>query len=105
MIQTPIMDSPIGKLLLAQSNKGLTHILFEYEISKSESIIKRKFSQSTIVREERALSHAVQQINEYFSRKRQSFDLSLDLVMPPFRANRGDPAADAVDDEGGDCFF
>jgi len=84
MIQTTIMDSPIGKLLLAQSNKGLTHILFEDEISKSESIIKRKFPQSTIVREERALSHAVQQINEYFSRKRQSFDLSLDLVMPPF---------------------
>jgi 6-O-methylguanine DNA methyltransferase, ribonuclease-like domain. len=43
MIQTTIMDSPIGELFLAQSNKGLTHILFEYEISKSESIIKENF--------------------------------------------------------------
>ena len=42
MIQYTIADSPIGKLLLARSNKGLTHILFEYEIPKFESIIKKE---------------------------------------------------------------
>ncbi|MBC8346858.1 MAG: methylated-DNA--[protein]-cysteine S-methyltransferase [Candidatus Marinimicrobia bacterium] len=84
MIQTTIMDSPIGKLLLAQSNIGLTHILFEYEIPNSESIIRKKFPKKIIVRNDKVLSHAVQQINEYFSGKRQSFDLGLDLRMPPF---------------------
>jgi len=29
MIEYTIIDSPIGKLLLAQSYKGLNHIIFE----------------------------------------------------------------------------
>ena len=32
MIQYTIMNSPVGKLLLAQSKKGLNHIIFEYQI-------------------------------------------------------------------------
>ncbi|MDP6339073.1 MAG: methylated-DNA--[protein]-cysteine S-methyltransferase [Candidatus Marinimicrobia bacterium] len=84
MIQYTIADSPIGKLLLARSNKGLTHILFEYEIPKFESIIKKKFPDENIAKNDKALANAVQQLNQYFAGERRSFDIELDLVMPPF---------------------
>lgn len=84
MIQYTITDSPIGKLLLAYSNKGLTHILFEYEIAQFKFIIQKKFPNENIVRNDEALSKVVQQLNQYFAGERQSFDIELDLVMPPF---------------------
>ena len=84
MILTTLFDSPIGKLLIAKSGKGLTHILFEYEIPNSDQIIKKKFSHCTIAQDDKALSDPVRQIQEYFFDNRQSFDLDLDLIMPPF---------------------
>jgi len=84
MIKYTITDSPIGKLLLTRSEKGLTHILFEYQIPQFESIIKKKFPKEKIVRDDKTLSVAVQQLNEYFAGDRQLFDLDLDLIMPPF---------------------
>ena len=44
MIQYTINNSSIGKLLVAQSNKGLTHIIFEYQIPQFEFIINKKIS-------------------------------------------------------------
>ena len=41
MIQYTINNSPIGKLLVAQSNKGLTHIIFEYQIPQFKFIINK----------------------------------------------------------------
>ncbi|MBT3478392.1 MAG: methylated-DNA--[protein]-cysteine S-methyltransferase [Candidatus Marinimicrobia bacterium] len=84
MIQYTITDSPIGKLLISKSNKGITHILFEYQISQFESIIKKKFPDEIIVRNDTSLSKTVKQLNEYFSGERQVFNIELDLVMPPF---------------------
>ncbi len=44
MIQYTIINSPIGNLLLAQSNKGLNHIIFEYQIPDFKSIILKKIT-------------------------------------------------------------
>jgi len=55
MIQYTIMDSPIGKLLLAQSKNGLNHIIFEYQIHQFESIIHKKFPNQPIQRNDEAL--------------------------------------------------
>ncbi len=84
MIKYTITDSPIGKLLLACSEKGLTHILFEYQIPQFEAIIHKKSPKEKIVRNDRAFSTAIQQLHQYFDGERRSFDLDLDLVMPPF---------------------
>ena len=84
MIEYTIIDSPIGKLLLAQSNKGLNHIIFEYQIPKFESIIFSKFKKQKIVRDDQSLSNVTHQLNEYFAGYRKFFELKLDLNLPPF---------------------
>jgi O-6-methylguanine DNA methyltransferase len=84
VIHYTITNFPIGKLLISNSNKGITHILFEYQILKFESIIKKKFPNETIVRDDKSLTQTVLQLKEYFSRERESFNLALDLAMPPF---------------------
>jgi O-6-methylguanine DNA methyltransferase len=84
VIHYTITNFPIGKLLISNSNKGITHILFEYQILQFESIIKKKFPNETIVRDDKSLTQTVLQLKEYFSRKRESFNLALDLAMPPF---------------------
>ena len=84
MIQYTINKSPIGKLLVAQSNKGLTHIIFEYQIPQFEFIINKKYPGKKILRDDKALSSTVEQLNEYFSGNRRSFTINLDLAMPPF---------------------
>ena len=84
MIHYTITNFPIGKLLISNSNKGITHILFEYQILQFESIIKKKFPNETIVRDDKSLTQTVLQLKEYFSRERESFNLALDLAMPPF---------------------
>ena len=63
MIQYTIMDSPIGKLLLAQSKNGLNHIIFEYQIHQFESIIHKKFPNQPIQRNDEALQPVVDQLN------------------------------------------
>ena len=50
-----IIDSPIGKLLLAKSEKGLNNIIFEYQIPQFESIILKRFPGETIVRDNNML--------------------------------------------------
>lgn len=85
MIHYTIMESPIGQLLLAGSKKGLNHIIFEYQISKFEAIIRKKFPDQIIERNDGPLQPIVDQLNEYFTGERSSFDIKLDLVMPPFQ--------------------
>ena len=49
MINYAIMSSPIGKLLLAKSTKGLNHIIFEHKIEKYETIIANNFPNQKII--------------------------------------------------------
>ncbi|MGY8751230.1 MAG: hypothetical protein ACKVKJ_04285 [Fidelibacterota bacterium] len=42
MIKYTIIDSPVGKLLLSQSSKGLNHIIFEYQINQFEAILSSR---------------------------------------------------------------
>ena len=84
VIEYTIIDSPIGKLLLAKSEKGLNNIIFEYQIPQFESIILKRFPGETIVRDNNMLSDVVHQLNQYFLRKRNFFNLKLNLIMPPF---------------------
>lgn len=85
MIQYTIMNSPVGKLLLAQSKKGLNHIIFEYQIHQFESIVHKKYPNQPIERNNAALQPVVDQLKAYFSGERNTFNLNLDLVMPPFQ--------------------
>ena len=85
MIDYTIIDSPIGKLLLSQSSKGLNNIIFENQINQFESIILKKYKKrQRLIRDDQTLSKASYQLNEYFAGYRKFFELKLDLNLPPF---------------------
>ena len=85
MIEYTIIDSPVGKLLLSQSSKGLNNIIFENQINQFESIILKKYKKrQRLIRDDQTLSKASYQLNEYFAGYRKFFELKLDLNLPPF---------------------
>ena len=85
MIKYTIIDSPVGKLLLSQSSKGLNHIIFEYQINQFEAILSSRLKKKTkLVRDDISLSKTTLQLNEYFMGYRKFFKIKLDLNMPPF---------------------
>lgn len=85
MIHYTIMDSPIGNLLLAESEKGLSHIIFKNKLRQFKAIISKKFPDQPIKRDDQKLDHVVNQLFDYFAGNRNYFALDLDLVMPPFQ--------------------
>jgi methylated-DNA-[protein]-cysteine S-methyltransferase len=75
------MDTPIGTLLLAASEKGLLRVGFESEdFDEVLEVIGRKVSRR-ILRAPRRLDAAVSEIDDYFLRRRTSFDLALDFSL------------------------
>ena len=85
MIEYTIIDSPVGKLLLSQSSKGLNNIIFENQINQFESIILKKYKKrQRLIRDDQSLSNVTHQLNEYFAGYRKFFELKLDLNLPPF---------------------
>ena len=84
MINYTIMPSPIGKLLLVKSSKGLNHIIFEHKIQQYEKIMSNNFPNQKIIKDKKALISEVDQLTEYFSGDRKKFDIELEVNMPPF---------------------
>jgi len=84
MINYTIISSPIGELLLAKSDRGLKHIIFEHKIHRFEAIIDGGFPDQKIINNDNALKNEINQLKEYFSGLRKEFDIKLDLAMPPF---------------------
>ena len=63
----------------------MNHIIFEYQIHQFESIVHKKYPNQPIERNNAALQPVVDQLKAYFSGERNTFNLNLDLVMPPFQ--------------------
>ena len=78
------MPSPIGKLLLVKSSKGLNHIIFEHKIQQYEKIMSNSIPNHKIIKDKKALISEVDQLTEYFSGDRKKFDIELEVNMPPF---------------------
>jgi methylated-DNA-[protein]-cysteine S-methyltransferase len=75
------MDTPIGTLLLAASEKGLLRVAFETEeFDDVLDLLGRKVSRR-ILRAPRRLDAAMSEIDDYFQRRRTSFDLALDFSL------------------------
>ncbi|HZX01456.1 methylated-DNA--[protein]-cysteine S-methyltransferase [Kribbella sp.] len=76
-----IVDSPLGKLLLAATRRGLVRVAFAVENhddvlqSLSEKISPR------VLRSPRQLDVAAREVEEYFGRRRRVFDVPLDLSL------------------------
>lgn len=85
MILYTTIDSMIGTLGIARSQKGITHIIFENELPLMEEIIHKTFPHSTIYKDRGALAPMVNQLMEYFDGSRHKFEIDLDLSLTPFQ--------------------
>lgn len=79
-----VLDSPIGSLFVAASDRGLAAISFE---SDPEDQLERlaRIAGPAVLRSPRSVDTARRELDQYFSGRRRVFDLALDLrALPPF---------------------
>lgn len=79
-----IVDSPVGPLFVAASQEGLAAISFDPE---PESQLERlaRVAGPRVLRSPRSVDVARRELDQYFSGRRQAFDLTLDFrALPPF---------------------
>ncbi|MEV8637339.1 methylated-DNA--[protein]-cysteine S-methyltransferase [Streptosporangium sp. NPDC051023] len=75
------IDSPVGKLLLAATPKGLVRVAYAGEDhDRVLETLGQKLS-PRILRAPKRLDEAAREIDEYFAKHRQVFDLTLDLSL------------------------
>ena len=77
------VKTPFGIMGIAKSNKGLCRVYFPEE-APFDSALKRDFPDFLFVKDDTSFTDIKKQIEEYFSGKRTSFELELDLQCPPF---------------------
>lgn len=76
-----IIDSPLGALLLAATERGLVRVAFASEgHDRVLETLGQKLS-PRILRAPARLDQAMRQLDEYFAKHRQAFDLRLDLSL------------------------
>jgi methylated-DNA-[protein]-cysteine S-methyltransferase len=75
------VDSPLGKLLLAATPKGLVRVAYARENhDRVLDTLSQKLS-PRILRAPKRLDDAARELDEYFAKRRQVFDLKLDLSL------------------------
>jgi methylated-DNA-[protein]-cysteine S-methyltransferase len=73
-------DTPLGSLLVAATERGLCRIVYDSEPEQQLDALARAFG-LRVLRSAVRVDAARRQLDEYFERKRTSFDLSLDLRL------------------------
>jgi methylated-DNA-[protein]-cysteine S-methyltransferase len=79
-----VLASPVGELLVGASQRGLAAIRFDPD---PEQDLERlaQIAGPRVLRSARSVDVARRELDEYFSGRRRSFDLPLDLrALPPF---------------------
>jgi methylated-DNA-[protein]-cysteine S-methyltransferase len=75
-------DSPFGELLVAATAKGLCRISFDAEGEEQLEGLARSHG-ARVLRSPRPLQRVREQLDEYFERRRDAFDLDVDLSAVP----------------------
>ena len=76
-----IIDSPLGRLLVAATPKGLVRVAYASEDhDRVLEALAEKLS-PRILRAPNRLEEVAREIDEYFARQRQSFEVTLDLSL------------------------
>ncbi len=75
------IDTPVGSLLLAATEKGLIRVAYDSEgHDKVLDLLASKVS-GRILRAPKRLDTVAKELDEYFARRRTAFDLPLDLSL------------------------
>lgn len=76
-----VIDSPHGRLLLAATDQGLVRIAFEREDHDTVLASLATSVSPRILASHLRTEEAARQLDEYFSGRRQAFDLAVDLRL------------------------
>jgi len=80
-----LVDSPLGALLVATTDRGVCRIEFDPEPDRDLEPIAKQYGVK-VLRAPRAVDAARRELDEYFDGRRTDFELPLDLrVEAPFR--------------------
>lgn len=90
-----IVDSPVGRLYLAATDAGLTHLLFVKEMDRKPEPSEGSGEAARIVRE------TARQLSEYFARERREFAIPLapdgtEFQLATWRALRDIPFGETI---------
>jgi methylated-DNA-[protein]-cysteine S-methyltransferase len=75
-----LIDTPIGTLLVATTERGLCRIAYDADPEREIDRLAHAFG-LRVLRTARPLDPARRQLDEYFEGKRQRFDLAVDLAL------------------------
>jgi len=79
-----IVDSPVGLLFVAASDRGLASISYDTDPEQQLERLAR-IAGPCVLRSPRSVDQARRELDQYFEGKRRAFDLTLDLrALPPF---------------------
>jgi methylated-DNA-[protein]-cysteine S-methyltransferase len=77
-----LADSPVGRLLVAATPRGLCRITFDPEPERELDALARRFG-PRVLRSPKPLRRVRRELDEYFEGRRQEFDLPVDLRRLP----------------------
>jgi methylated-DNA-[protein]-cysteine S-methyltransferase len=75
-----LVDSPVGTLLIAATERGLCRIAYDAEPERELDRLAESFGMR-VLRSAPPIDPARRQLDEYFEGKRQRFDLAVDLAL------------------------
>jgi methylated-DNA-[protein]-cysteine S-methyltransferase len=79
-----VVESPVGDLLVAASDRGLAAISYDTEPEEQLERLAR-IAGPRILRAPRSIDEARRELHQYFEGRRHEFDVTLDLrALPPF---------------------
>jgi methylated-DNA-[protein]-cysteine S-methyltransferase len=73
-----LVDSPLGDLLVAATERGLCRIVYDAEPEREEERLARAYG-LRVLRSPRAVDQARRQLDDYFEGRLRRFELPLDL--------------------------
>jgi len=74
-----VTESPLGRLFLATTERGLCRIAYDAEPEVEEEELARGFG-ARVLRAPRALDETRRELDDYFEGRRQAFELPIDLT-------------------------
>jgi methylated-DNA-[protein]-cysteine S-methyltransferase len=77
-----LADSPVGSLLVATTERGLCRVAFDPDSEGILESLARAYG-TRVLRSPRPLEAVRRQLDEYFERRRTSFDLPVDVASLP----------------------
>jgi len=74
------VDTPIGKLLVAATPRGLCRISYDDEPDRFAQVLARTLG-ARVLRSPKPVDAVRRQLDEYFDRRRETFELDIDLGL------------------------